>query len=219
MRCTNCQAENPSQFHFCGACGTTLASAERCHVTVMFCEIVGATTLAEHLDPEDFHDLLALYQETCAVTIRRFSGYVARQVRDSLLVYFGYPIADAQAEQHAVRAGLALIAALPDLNARLQNSLMGHGTAPLQIRIGMHTGMAVIGEMGTKDYSEAVVLGETPNIAARLLALASANTIILSANTHALVQSSCLCQPLGAYTLKGIASPIQLYRVISAHDP
>src|SRR6185436_3797491 len=101
------------------------------------------------------------------------------QVGDALLAYFGYPVAQADAPQLAIRTGLALIAALPNLNARLQNSRMMHLTSPLQVRVGIHTGVAVIGEMGNKDYTESVALGETPNIAARLLSLANANTLVV----------------------------------------
>ena len=115
MRCANCHSDNPSQFQFCGKCGTALAGAERHHLTVMFCEMVNPTTLSEQLDPEDFHDVITTYQETCSAIVRRFSGYVARQIGGASLVYFGYPVAHDDASRQAVRAGLALIGALPAL--------------------------------------------------------------------------------------------------------
>src|SRR4051812_16954628 len=113
MRCANCHSDNPPQFQFCGRCGAALVNAERHYLTVMFCEVVNPTSLAEQLDPEDVHDVITMYQETCSVTVRRFSGYVARQIGGVLLAYFGYPSAQDDAPRQAVRAGLTLIAALP----------------------------------------------------------------------------------------------------------
>jgi len=184
----------------------------------MFCEVVGATSLFAQLDPEDFHDILAIYQETCSAIVRRFSGYVARQVGDTLLVYFGYPQPNEEAPQHAVRAGLALIAALPDLNERLQNVLVPQLTKPLQMRIGIHTGVAVVGEMGNKDYTESTALGETPNIAARLMTLADANTLVIGTQTYHLVQDKFTCRSCGSQRLKGIATPVHIYQVIADHE-
>ena len=218
MRCVHCQFDNPAQFHFCGKCGIPLASAERRHLTVMFCDVVSATSLSEQLDPEDFHDIVTMYQETCSAIVRRFSGYIARQVGDALLVYFGYPLAHEDAPQHAIRAGLALIAALPNLNARLQNASMPRLALPLQVRIGIHTGVAVVGEMGNKDYSESMALGDTPNIAARLLTLADANTLVVGASTRRLAQEQFEYRSLGTHSLKGIATPLQVYRVVSARE-
>lgn len=218
MRCANCHSDNPPQFQFCGKCGAALASAERHHLTVMFCEVVNPTLLAEQLDPEDFHDVITMYQETCATLVRRFSGYVARQIGGALLVYFGYPVAHDDAPQQAVHAGLALLTALPGLNARLQTVPGSRLASPLQTRVGIHTGVAVVGEMGNKDYSESMVLGETPNIAARILTLAEANTLVVGASTYRLVQDHFTCVSLGAHFLKGIATPLQLYQVVAAHE-
>jgi class 3 adenylate cyclase len=184
----------------------------------MFCEIVGAPSLSAQLDPEDFHDLITIYQETCTSIVHRFSGYIARQIGDALLAYFGYPEARRDAAEQAVRAGLSLIAALPELNARLQNMLVRQLPSPLQIRVGAHTGVAVVGEIGNKDYSESMALGETPNIAARLLTLANANTLVTSADTYGVIQDHFQCLGLGAHRLKGIAIPMQVYQVITARD-
>jgi len=184
----------------------------------MFCDVVDVTAFSEQLDPEDFHDIIAMYQETCTAIIRRFSGYIARQVGDAVLAYFGYPVAQVDAPQHAIRTGLALIAALPNLNARLQNSLMLRLTSPLQVRVGIHTGVAVIGEMGNKDYTESMALGETPNIAARLLSLANANTLVVSASTYHLTQEQFEYKNLALHSLKGIDTPVQVYQVITARE-
>jgi class 3 adenylate cyclase len=181
----------------------------------MFCEVVGATSLAAQLDPEDFHDLITMYQETCTAVVHRFSGYMARQVGDALLAYFGYPEVRTDAAEQAVRAGLALIAALPGVHARWQNMQAKPLPSSLQIRVGIHTGIAVVGEMGNKDYSESMALGETLNIAARLLTLASANTLVLSADTYSFIQDYFHCLSLGAHSLKGIATPLQVYQVVA----
>jgi len=218
MRCPSCHSDNPSQFQFCGKCGVSLANAERRHLTVMFCDVVGATLLSEQLDPEDFHDIIAMYQEACTAIVRRFSGYIARQSGDALLVYFGYPEAHNDAAQQAIRTGLALCAALPNLNACLQNAPVPHLTSPLQVRVGIHTGVAVVGAMGNKDYSESMALGETPNIAARLLSLAAANTLVVSANTQGLAPGQFVYRDLGIHPLKGIAAPLRVYQVVEARD-
>jgi class 3 adenylate cyclase len=218
MRCASCQSDNPPQFHFCGTCGTSLTSVARCQLTVMFCEVVGATSLFAKLDPEDYHDILSIYQETCATLVRRFSGYIARQVSDTLLVYFGYPQPHDEAPQHAVQAGLALIAALPGLNTRLQNAPVSQLVSPLQLRIGIHTGVAVVGEMGNKDYTESTALGETPNIAARLMTLAEANTLVIGIQTYHHVQDTFMCLSRGTQRLKGIATPLQVYQVVATRE-
>lgn len=218
MRCANCHCDNPPQFQFCGKCGVALANAARHHLTVMFCEVVNAPALSAQLDPEDFHDVITIYQETCSAIVRRFSGYVARQISGALLAYFGYPSAQADAPQQSVRAGLTLIAALPGLNARLQNMTAPQLAVPLQTRVGIHTGIAVVGEMGNKDYSESMAWGETPNIAARILALANANTLVISASTYQLVQDQFTCLCLGPHALKGISTPLSLYQVVTARE-
>ncbi len=218
MRCANCHSDNPSQFHFCGKCGTALANAERHYLTVMFCEVVNLASFSERLDPEDVHDVIAMYQETSSAIVRRFSGYVARQTGGALLAYFGYPSAHDAAPQQAAHAGLALIAALPGLNARLQNALAPQLASSLQTRVGIHTGIAVVGEMGYKDYAESMDLGDAPNIAARIVALANADTLVVSAETYQLVQNHFICVSLGTHILKGIAIPLQLYQVVAAHE-
>src|SRR5713101_9372908 len=143
--------------------------AERRQLTVMFCDLVGSTPLAEKLDPEDLREVILAYQQVCAEQIRRFEGYLARYIGDGLLVYFGYPTAHEDDAARAMRAGLGIVAALPELNARLQSTLEAHSGAPLQVRIGIHTGLVVAGEMGGGDQPEPLaIVGETPNIAARL---------------------------------------------------
>src|SRR5712664_1713360 len=123
------------------------SEAERRQLTVMFCDLVGSTPLAEKLDPEELRMVILAYQEACAHVIRRCEGYLARYVGDGLLVYFGYPQAHEDDAQRAIRAGLGIVAALPELNTRLQQTVGTLQKVPLQVRIGIHTGLVVVGDM------------------------------------------------------------------------
>ena len=137
------------------------AEAERRHLTVEFIDLVGSTSLSQQLDPEDLHPVMQAYRETCATVIRRFEGYLAKYVGDGLLVYFGYPQAHEDDAQRAVQAGLGIIAELPQLNARFQSTLGAGDRAQLQVRIGIHTGLVVAGEMGVSDQPEPMgIVGE-----------------------------------------------------------
>jgi TOMM system kinase/cyclase fusion protein len=192
-----------------------LASAERRQLTVMFCDLVGSTALSEQLDPEELREVVRAYQAMCAEVIGRFDGHLAKYLGDGLLVYFGYPVAHEDDAQRAVRTGLDILAALPQLNARLQPILEAHSRAPLQVRIGIHTGLVVAGEMGAGDTREPLaIVGETPNIAARLQEIAKPNTVVLSAATQRLVQGLFTCQDLGLRALKGVSAPLEVYRVL-----
>jgi len=184
----------------------------------MFCEVAGAAALAAQLDPEDWHDVITIYQEACSAIVQRFSGYIARQVGESLLVYFGYPQPHDEAPQQAVHAGLALIAVLPGVNARIQDTLGSQLTTPLQIRIGIHTGIAVVGEMGNKDYTESTALGETLNIAARFMTLAAANALVIGEHTYRLVHDQFTCVSRGTHSLKGISTPVLIYQVTATRN-
>jgi class 3 adenylate cyclase len=189
--------------------------AERRQLTVMFCDLVGSTPLAEKLDPEELREVILAYQEACAQEIRRFDGYLARYVGDGLLVYFGYPQAHEDDAARAIRAGLGIVATLPDLNRRLQQTLKVLQDFPLQVRLGIHTGLVVAGEMGGGGYRDPLaIVGETPNIAARLQGLAEPDTVAVSEATHRLVQGLFTCQALGPQELKGVSTPITVYRVV-----
>src|SRR2546425_7266285 len=193
-----------------------LVEAERRQLTVMFCDLVGSTPLAEQLDPEELREVVREYQEACATVIHRFAGYIARYVGDALLVYFGYPVAHEDDAQRAVRAGLDIVAELPPLNARLQQTIRATHASPLQVRIGIHTGLVVVGEMGGGDYREQMALGETPNIAARLQGMAEPDTVVISAATSRLIEGLFACQQLGPHALKGVSTPVPVYRVVGA---
>jgi class 3 adenylate cyclase len=153
--------------------------AERRQLTVMFCDLVGSTALSEQLDPEDLREVVRAYQETCTTVIQRYDGHIAQHLGDGLLVYFGYPLAHEDDAQRAVRTALETITALHHLNPRLPY--------PLPVRIGIHTGLVVVGEIGSSEKCEILALGETPNLAARIQGVAEPDTVVMSAATHRLV--------------------------------
>src|ERR1700682_5775574 len=192
-RCSECGGDNAPSSAFCEDCGTALAGiaapattgssarltareirvtpeqpdtsstieGERRQLTVMFCDLVNSTMLSERLDPEELRDLIQAYQKACVAAITSFDGYVAKYLGDGLLIYFGYPSAHEDDAARAVRAGLAIVEKLRGLNTQLSH--------PVHVRVGIHTGLVVAGEMGSVDYPEHLaVVGDTPNIAARL---------------------------------------------------
>jgi class 3 adenylate cyclase len=182
---------------------------------VEFIDLVGSTRLAEKLDPEELREVILAYQEACTQEIRCFNGYIARYIGDGLLVYFGYPQAHEDDAQRAVRAGLGIVAALPALNARLQQALGVLREWPLQVRIGIHTGLVVVGDMGGGGYRDPMaIIGETPNIAARLQGIAAPDTVVISAATRRLIAGLFSCRDLGPQELKGVSTPMPVYRVL-----
>ena len=240
MKCPNCHFENPNQFKFCGECGTRIVDIipasfsadkkqdfsaeglsdfhstdpERRHITVMFCDLVGSTHLSEHLDPEDFRQLLHVYQDTCVYAVNQFEGHLAQYLGDGVLIYFGYPGAHADDTQRAIRCGLEIINELQHLN-ELQTQFPG---IKLSVRIGIHTGLVVVGEISRDKNYGRLALGNTPNIAARLQALADPDSIIISSTTYRSVREFFECQPLGTYSLKGVSHKINIFKVIKALD-
>src|SRR5712691_6172901 len=184
--------------------------AERRQLTVMFCDLVDSTSLASQLDPEDLREVVRAYQETAATVIQRFDGHIAQYLGDGLLVYFGYPQAHEDDARRAVRTGLGIVEAMEALNARLAQR---YGVQ-LAVRIGIHTGVVVVGEMGGGSRQEQLAMGETPNVAARLQGLAAPDTVVISPTTFRLVQGYFTCHDLGAHALKGLAAPLQVYRIL-----
>jgi predicted ATPase/class 3 adenylate cyclase len=184
--------------------------AERRQLTVLFCDLVDSTVLASQLDPEDLRAVVRAYQETCAKVIARFDGHIAQYLGDGLLVYFGYPLAHEDDAQRAVRAGLGIVEALGQLNTRLAQERGVH----LAVRLGCHTGLVVVGEVGGGTRQEQLALGETPNLAARLQGLAAPNTVVISAATVLLLGGFFACQSLGTSLLKGLAQPVEVYQVL-----
>src|SRR5262245_21378101 len=186
--------------------------AERRQLTVMFCDVVDSTKLSSQLDPEDYRDIVRAYQQVCSEVITRYEGYTAQLLGDGLLVYFGYPQAHEDDAQRAVRAGLGILAAMGDLNTRLQQAK----GIQLALRVGIHTGLAVVGHMGSGGRQEQLALGETPNIAARIQGLAEPNTLAISEATYRLVEGYFTCESLGEHVLRGVSQPLNIYRVLGA---
>jgi len=237
VSCPNCGFDNPPGFKFCGACGTPLSgqapapraeltetslapqparitrqasAAERRQLTVLFCDLVDSTILATQLDPEELREVVQAYQRVCGEVIQRFEGYIAQYLGDGLLVYFGYPQAHEDDGQRAVHAALGMV----DAMARLNHSLVQEQGVQLAVRLGIHTGLVVVGEMGGDGRQEPLALGDTPNMAARLQALAAPNTIVISGATYRLIQGFFNCRDLGPHVLKGISAPVPVYQVL-----
>jgi class 3 adenylate cyclase/predicted ATPase len=188
--------------------------AERRQLTVLFCDLVDSTRLARQLDPEDLREVIRAYQATCAEVIQRFEGHIAQYLGDGLLVYFGYPQAHEDDAYRAVRTGLGMVQATSTLNTQLEREK----AIRLAVRIGIHTGLVVVGEMGGGGRQEQLALGDTPNIAARLQGLATPDTAVISETTSRLVQGYFVSQTLGAQELKGLAQPLVAYRVLHASE-
>jgi len=179
--------------------------AERRQVTVMFSDLVGSTALSARLDPEDLREVITAYQKCVDKTVRRFGGYVAKYMGDGVLVYFGYPIAHEDDAERAVGAGLELIAAVTALKAPVS----------LQTRVGVATGLVVIGDLiGSGEAQERGIVGETPNLAARLQGIAEPNSVVIAESTHRLLGDLFELQDLGRQQLKGIANPVQAWTAL-----
>jgi class 3 adenylate cyclase len=187
--------------------------AERRQLTVLFCDLVDSTVLASQLDPEEWREVVRAYQDTCAKVIARYEGHIAQYLGDGLLVYFGYPQAHEDDAPRAVRAGLGMIEALGQLNTRLAQERGVH----LAIRLGIHTGQVVVGEIGSGAKHEQLALGETPNVAARLQGMAAPDTIVISAATLPLLGGFFAYQSLGTPLLKGVAQSLAVYQVLYEH--
>jgi len=216
----DCGFENEPTAKFCGGCGKPLGgtaaaippaapprvdTAERRQLTVMFCDLVGSTALASRLDPEDLREVIGAYHHCVAETISRFDGFVAKYMGDGVLAYFGYPQAHEDDAERAVRAGLAVIEAVRRMPTR----------EALQVRIGLATGLAVVGDLiGSGAAQEQAVIGETPNLAARLQALAGPDEIVIPENTRRLVGNLFEYESLGDVEVKGLAAPVPAFRVL-----
>lgn len=186
--------------------------AERRQLTVMFCDLVGSTELTQHLDPEEVREINRRYQDAAKASIERFDGFVARYMGDGVLAYFGYPRAHEDDAERAVRAGLSLLDAMGPMNAE-SNAPDG---VELAVRVGIATGPVVVGDLiGEGASQESAVVGETPNLAARLQGLATANSVVVAGRTHDLESGHFEYEDLGDQRVKGIAEPVRAWRVIA----
>ena len=219
--CPKCGAAIQPDEKFCGECGVGLVEAtasrrsdsaplaasstgERRHLTVLFSDLVGSTELAAQLDAEEWREVAAAYHRAATEAITRYGGHVAKYLGDGVMAYFGWPQAHENDAERAARAGLAILEAVAKLN---------QGSTELQIavRVGIDSGAVVVGAGAGK---EADVFGETPNIAARLQASASPNTVLITAPTHRLISGLFVVEALGPRALKGITTPIEVFQVV-----
>ena len=179
--------------------------AERRQVTVIFSDLVGSTALSTRMDPEDLREVISAYQKCVAQTVQRFEGFVAKYMGDGVLIYFGYPQAHEDDAERAVRAGLELVAAVGALKTH----------APLQTRVGIATGLVVVGDLiGSGASQEQGIVGETPNLAARLQSVAEPNSVVIAEGTRKLVGNLFELRDLGAQDLKGIAGPVRAWAAL-----
>ena len=186
--------------------GRVGAEAERRQLTVMFCDLVGSTALSARFDPEDLREIVGVYHRCVADTVARFDGFVAKYMGDGVLVYFGYPAAHEDDAERAVRAGLDVVDAVARLDVK---------SVTLQARVGIATGLVVVGDLiGEGSAQEQSVVGETPNLAARLQALAEPGAVVIAAGTHRLVGNLFEYRDLGAIEVKGLAAPVPAWQVL-----
>ena len=188
--------------------------AERRQLTVMFCDLVGSTDLSRQLDPEDLREVIRTYQETAAQVVEHYQGHIAQYLGDGLLIYFGYPIAHEDDAHRAVHTGLGIVEAMGTLNPDLKTK---YGIE-LAVRIGIHTGLVVVGEMGSGEHLENLALGETPNIAARIEGLSEPDTVAISPVTARLVRQAFVLHDMGQHDLKGVAEPMVISQVIRSSE-
>ncbi len=230
--CPTCGHGNPPSFRYCNDCGTALAATgapegpgspksaepapatgwpvimdigpERRHLTVLFCDLVGSTELAQALDPEDLRVVMSAYEAACSEAVERFDGYVAQFYGDGVLAYFGYPVAHEDSPQRAVRAAMELVEIVRDVPS----------PRPLEVRVGIHSGLVVVGmeKSGVPGKSNSAI-GESLNVAARLQALAEPGEIFLSAASHELVETEFAFVDGGRHSLRGIADPVQVFKL------
>jgi class 3 adenylate cyclase/tetratricopeptide (TPR) repeat protein len=187
--------------------GIGAGEAERRQLTVMFCDLVGSTPLSTRLDPEDLRAVIRGYHRCCAGVIERAGGFVAKYMGDGVLAYFGYPRADEHDAERAVRAGLQLVEAVAALDTAVE--------APVQARVGVDTGLVVVGDLiGKGAAQEQAVVGETPNLAARLQALAEPGTVVIGPTTRRLTGGLFDYEDLGAVEIKGFVAPVVASRVL-----
>ena len=213
-RCASCGHGNVPDARFCGGCGAALdvvapqssepatPEAERRQLTVLFCDLVGSTALSARLDPEDMRDVLRAYQDACSGAITRYDGFVAKFMGDGVFSYFGYPTAHEDDAERAIHAGLGIIAAIGALDH------------DLAVRIGIATGTVAVGDIvGEGASEEAAIVGEAPNLAARLQEIAEPDTVVIGEATHLLAGRLFETSDLGRRELKGFADPVGAWAV------
>jgi class 3 adenylate cyclase/predicted ATPase len=185
------------------------AEAERRQLTVMFCDLVGSTALAARLDPEDLREVIGAYHRRVAKVVGRYDGFIAKYMGDGVLIYFGYPQAHEDDAERAVRAGLKLVGTIDKVPCGTE--------ASLQVRVGIATGVVVVGDLiGSGEAQERGIVGETPNLAARLQGIAEPNTVVIADGTRKLLGNLFELQDIGPHDLKGITGPVRAWSPLRA---
>ncbi len=185
----------------------TETGAERRQLTVMFCDLVGSTALSAKLDPEDLHGVIGAYHRRSTELVERYAGFVAKYMGDGVLAYFGFPEAHEDDAERAVRAGLAIVEAVP--------KLVTAAGSPLQVRIGIATGLVVVGDLvGSGEAQERGVVGETPNLAARLQGIAEPDGVVIADGTRRLLGDLFELRDLGLKDLKGVATSVRVWAAL-----
>ena len=188
------------------AAARTPDAAERRQVSVMFCDLVDSTLMSGAIDPEDLRDVYAAFQAACTRVIKSYDGFLAKYMGDGILAYFGYPRAHEDAAERAAHAGLAI--------ARQVKALNNEGSPTLAVRVGIATGLVVIGDIiGEGSAQEEAIVGQTPNLAARLQTLAAPDTVVVSSSTRRLLRGAFGLTALGAHELKGFVRPVEAWQV------
>ncbi|MET1081767.1 MAG: adenylate/guanylate cyclase domain-containing protein, partial [Burkholderiales bacterium] len=223
IRCPACGTVNEPREIFCGHCGKALvddpatparrrpSNPERRQLTVMFCDLVGSTALSHELDPEDLREVIRRYQEGIRQVVSRYEGFVARYMGDGMLAYFGYPLAHEDDAARAIHAGLEIVEALD----QLETLPTRERDLQLRVRIGIATGLVVVGDLiGEGASEEAAAVGETPNLAARLQALAEPDSVVVAQGTRELASGRFEYADQGTHALKGFDQPVRAWRVV-----
>jgi class 3 adenylate cyclase/tetratricopeptide (TPR) repeat protein len=214
VNCATCGFENAAAARFCGGCGKEFGAgsgvefqAERRHVCVLFCDLVGSTPLSQQLDAEDLRVALGSYQQACEAVAVRNQGFIAQYRGDSIDVYFGYPLAHEDDASRVVRCGLEMVEAVAQLATEIK--------VDLQVRIGIHCGRVVVGAMAGPNRSERWAIGDTPNIAARVQAEAAPGEVVVSDSLHRLLPGTFMVEPLGFRKLKGVDRLVELFKIVA----
>ncbi len=229
-KCAACGHENEPRNRFCGQCGHKLDGAapkstgtkerpaqkespvERRQITVLFCDLVGSTDLSDRMDPEDLRELVREYQLAASQVIDRYGGHIAQYLGDGILVYFGYPRAYEDSPRRALLTGLGIVEAMTELSL----SIRARYGIDLAVRVGIHTGSGVVGDVGGGSKREQLLIGRAPNVAARLQGKAQPDEVVVSSVTHGLTEQFFIFESLGKHALKGLSESMEVYRVVAS---
>jgi class 3 adenylate cyclase/tetratricopeptide (TPR) repeat protein len=212
--CRECRAPLQIGARFCAACGQSVSAgtpeSERRHLTLLFCDLADSTALSVRLDPEDLHDLLTSYQRVCLDAVRRYQGHISQFLGDGVMSYFGYPIAHEDDAVLATQAALRIVEDVKVVNQGIGKRLH----AEVHVRVGLHTGVAVVGEVGHGGNRDRLAVGEAVNLAARIQSFAQLDTVVVSASTAKLIDGYFELHSLDARILRGFTRPVELFRVV-----